>query len=170
MDNFRDGSGFDPLGYAIASTPRRSDEPEPRFTTAMRLPPLPEHSTDRVSITLQQLQQFYAHPIRTLLRKRAEIDPWRTEEPADEIPPTELDGLQRWHIGNRMLRAHLAGADLTQLAAVELRRGELPPPGNWVTACSATSPTPSVARNSRRTGGPGARRHPGSSAPKSATT
>ncbi|WP_051214889.1 exodeoxyribonuclease V subunit gamma [Granulicoccus phenolivorans] len=126
MDNFRDGSGFDPLGYAIASTPRRSDEPEPRFTTAMRLPPLPEHSTDRVSITLQQLQQFYAHPIRTLLRKRAEIDPWRTEEPADEIP-TELDGLQRWHIGNRMLRAHLAGADLTQLAAVELRRGELPP-------------------------------------------
>lgn len=125
-DNFAERPGFDPIGYATATAPRTTAVAAPVFTTAMRLPPLPEHITDPVVVTLQELQDFYSAPIRTLLRRRADIDPWSPDEPSDEIP-AQLDGLQRWKVGDRMLRAHLGGADLTRLSAVELRRGELPP-------------------------------------------
>ena len=46
--------------------------------------------------------------------------------PADALP-VALDALQRWAVGDRLLRDRLAGLDLARCRAAEWRRGELPP-------------------------------------------
>ena len=48
------------------------------------------------------------------------------DDPADALP-VELDALQRWAVGDRLLRDRLAGLDLARCRAAEWRRGELPP-------------------------------------------
>ncbi len=78
-------------------------------------------------LELADLIRFFQHPARAYLRNRTGLSRWGEDpEPSDEIP-VELDGLQAWSIGNRMLDLHLQGIDLDQLAAAEWRRGTLPP-------------------------------------------
>ena len=51
------------------------------------------------------------NPVRAFLRERLGISLFeRTRELEDAIP-IELDGLEQWEVGERMLRARLAGAD-----------------------------------------------------------
>lgn len=76
---------------------------------------------------LADLLRFLGHPLRTLLRDRAGLSSWRDDDDADEQIPVELDGLERWAIGDRLLRQHLHGQGLDQLVASEWRRGTLPP-------------------------------------------
>ena len=92
------------------------------------LPPLPELSGEHTEIALSDLLAFFAHPARAFLRRRAGLYPTDEEDEAqlDEMP-LQLDGLQQWQIGDRMLRAHLAGTPLADLRMPELLRGELPP-------------------------------------------
>jgi len=47
-------------------------------------------------------------------------------EPADALT-IELDALEQWAVGNRLLAARLAGADADRSVAAEWRRGTLPP-------------------------------------------
>ena len=51
----------------------------------------------------------------------------RDDDPADALP-VALDALERWAVGDRLLRDRLAGAGRRPAAApAEWRRGELPP-------------------------------------------
>jgi exodeoxyribonuclease V gamma subunit len=78
-------------------------------------------------VELAELVRFFRHPVRALLRTRANVSLYPEEEaPAAEIP-VDLVGLQRWAVGERMLRLNLQGAELDVLQAAEWRRGELPP-------------------------------------------
>ena len=87
---------------------------------------LPEYQLPDL-IELADLIRFFQHPARAYLRNRTGLSRWGEDpEPSDEIP-VELDGLQAWSIGDRMLGRHLQGIDLDQLAAAEWRRGTLPP-------------------------------------------
>ncbi len=114
---------FDPvsLGGAVAlSGPRRALRP---FLTG-GLPPV----TGDV-VQLDSLVRFVEHPVKAFLRERLG---WFAGNAADEVNdslPIDLDPLERWEVGDRLLAARLAGADLGAAVGAELARGILPPGG-----------------------------------------
>ena len=62
-------------------------------------------------VSLQDLRDFVAHPVRAFLRGRLDVAaPFEPDELADAIPVT-LDSLEKWQIGDRLLRELLAGQD-----------------------------------------------------------
>jgi exodeoxyribonuclease V gamma subunit len=112
---------FDPLGYAgaVAAAGERT-EPAPFLAE-----PLPSEPAD--DITLVELTSLLEHPARGFLRQRLQVGvSWAEEEPSDTLP-IELDNLEVWGVGTRVLADRLAGLDPAACMAVELRRGDLPP-------------------------------------------
>ena len=88
--------------------------------------PLPEVA-DSGLVELTDLLRFFAHPVRALLRERGGLYLREDEEQPDEQIPAALHGLERWSVGDRMLRLHLQGHDLSRLRDAEWRRGAVPP-------------------------------------------
>ncbi len=87
--------------------------------------PLPERQ--RAGRASTSLDRFVRNPVATFLRERLGISLFeRTRELEDAIP-IELNGLAEWEVGERMLRARLAGADWEACRAAEIARGGLPP-------------------------------------------
>ena len=62
-------------------------------------------------VELTDLIRFFAHPVRALLRDRGGLLPAgaTTSSPTSRSRPT-LAGLERWAVGDRLLRLHLQGA------------------------------------------------------------
>ncbi|HVD18213.1 MAG TPA: exodeoxyribonuclease V subunit gamma [Propionibacteriaceae bacterium] len=90
--------------------------------------PLPARADDEL-VTLSDLVRFFNHPIRALMYDRAGLWIGRPDETPDEQIPVSLTGLDRWSIGERLLRQRVAGHELTSLIDAEWRRGYLPPRG-----------------------------------------
>jgi exodeoxyribonuclease V gamma subunit len=89
------------------------------------LPPAPERMRDDVS--LQDLKAFLVHPVRSFLRERLDVStPFEPDELADAIPVT-LDNLEKWQIGDHLLRELLAGQNPVDVMTAEQLRGTLPP-------------------------------------------
>ncbi|MPZ65856.1 MAG: exodeoxyribonuclease V subunit gamma [Pseudonocardiaceae bacterium] len=87
--------------------------------------PLPPSTLDPVR--LDDLARFVEHPARAFLRQRVGITPGSTaDDPTDRLPVV-LDGLAKWHVADRLLRARLAGSDVDRCRQAERRRGTLPP-------------------------------------------
>ncbi|WP_067432552.1 exodeoxyribonuclease V subunit gamma [Nocardioides jensenii] len=87
--------------------------------------PLAARPTDNVS--LADLQQFFTHPARSFLRRRLDVaSPLEAEETRDAIP-IELDGLEKWGVGDRLLGDVLDGLDPVSSMTAEQLRGLLPP-------------------------------------------
>jgi exodeoxyribonuclease V gamma subunit len=93
-------------------------------------PPFLRHplaAPEREAIDLAALVRFVEHPVREFLRARLDV---RLRALGDEVAdglPLDLDGLQKWNIGERMLAARLAGMDVARWEASERARGTLPP-------------------------------------------
>ncbi len=86
------------------------------------LPPLdPERP-----IVLDDLVTFFKNPARALLRTRMGLSSTRDDPDANRLPLVP-DGLQRWKLGDRLLRDALAGRSLGQAIDAERRRGDVPP-------------------------------------------
>jgi exodeoxyribonuclease V gamma subunit len=86
------------------------------------LPPLHEPVLE-----LDHLVRFVEHPVRAFLRRRLGLylsD--GTDELVDALP-IELDALEKWGVGDRLLQACLAGTDPGAAADAERARGFLPP-------------------------------------------
>jgi exodeoxyribonuclease V gamma subunit len=117
------GFSFDPGALrAVRAATRTRTPPVDRFTLDP-LPRLPETGL----VELADLLRFFAHPVRALLRDRAGLSVRGTDEQPDEQIPAQLRGLDRWAVGDRMLRLHLQGHDLSRLRDAEWRRGAIPP-------------------------------------------
>ncbi len=87
--------------------------------------PLAERASAEVS--LADLKAFFVHPVRSFLRGRLEVGvPLEPDEIGDAIP-VELDNLQKWGVGDRLLTALLAGEDAEAVMTAEQLRGTLPP-------------------------------------------
>ncbi len=112
---------YDPSALAGALAQAR-ERTEPVPVAAHRLPPLPTQE-----VALEDLLRFLDNPARAFLRSRLGMVLPEVPEPRGEGIPIELDGLQRWDIGERMLQAVLAGQDPGQTVDAERWRGALPP-------------------------------------------
>ncbi|WP_210503372.1 exodeoxyribonuclease V subunit gamma [Nocardioides xinjiangensis] len=88
---------------------------------------LPAPAGDDTEVALADLHEFFAHPVRSFLRRRLRVStPLAADELSDAVP-IELDGLERWDVGDRLIRDVLAGADPAQAMTAEQLRGLLPP-------------------------------------------
>jgi exodeoxyribonuclease V gamma subunit len=122
---------FDGAALAGARASARPRTPAPPLVTG----PLPPRPAGDVS--LADLRAFLVHPVRGFVRGRLDVSvPFSPDELGDAIP-IELDALESWAIGDRLLReAVLAGDGTDGLGAedamdaamtAELLRGTLPP-------------------------------------------
>jgi exodeoxyribonuclease V gamma subunit len=143
-----DGRNFTP-GHLIAERPWSFDAVTLEGARALageRTPPapflaatLPPKPTD--VIELDQLVRFVEHPVRAFLRQRLGISlgDWSVDL-ADALP-VDLDGLESWQVGDRILQARLAGAGMDACIAAELARGQLPPGALSESALARMRPT-----------------------------
>jgi len=126
--NFDDGAlvpgttwSFDPVtleGARALSAPRSGRAP----FLALPLPP----RAGRV-VELEDLVRFVEHPVRAFLRQRLGISLRGGADEVQDALLVELDGLERWGVGQRLLEALLAGVDGNTAIKAEIARGTLPP-------------------------------------------
>jgi exodeoxyribonuclease V gamma subunit len=112
---------FDPDGLAGARAAAGERQP---VAPLVAHPLAPAPATD---VALDELIRFLQHPIRGFLRQRLGISTWEDDtDPADALS-VDLDALQAWAVGDRVLRSRLGGMSTETCVEIEHRRGELPP-------------------------------------------
>jgi exodeoxyribonuclease V gamma subunit len=78
-------------------------------------------------VSLADLKAFLGHPVRAFLRERLDVaTPFEPDDLADAIP-VALDSLEKWQVGDRLLRELLAGHDAVAVMTAEQLSGTLPP-------------------------------------------
>lgn len=113
---------FDPAALAGAqATAKPVAVAEPRFLDR----PLEPVTNDEV--TLPDLVAFLAHPVKAFLRQRLDVSVLSEDDPVADDVPIELNALEKWGVGDRILRDALAGADPGEAVQAEYRRGLVPP-------------------------------------------
>jgi len=78
-------------------------------------------------VELNKLVAFLVHPTKAFLAQRLGVRVPTREQALTDALRAELDPLEKWDVGDRMLTARLAGVDLADFRRAELRRGTLPP-------------------------------------------
>jgi exodeoxyribonuclease V gamma subunit len=112
---------FDRVELAGAHAAVGGKAPAPPFLPG----PLPPAAG--ATVALDDLVAFLEHPVKQFLRQRVGLPISDADDDAADALPVALDALQRWAVGDRLLRDRLAGVDLDRCRAAEWRRGELPP-------------------------------------------
>ncbi len=112
---------FDPITLEGARALARERPDRPPFLPA----PLPAAPTDLIE--LDALVRFVQHPVNAFLRQRLGINLGDYSDDVLEGVPIELDYLEMWGVGQRLLDARLAGSDQDACIAAEVARGLLPP-------------------------------------------
>jgi exodeoxyribonuclease V gamma subunit len=87
--------------------------------------PLPPQQ--QALVELEDLVRFAGHPVRAFLRQRLGISVGDYADEVADALPVELDALERWGVGQRLLDGVLAGAGIDACIAAEIARGTLPP-------------------------------------------
>ncbi len=150
--NFAEGDPFSfdlaALGGARAS--RGAGPADPRLLRA----PLPATAVEDVA--LADLVAFFEHPGRGFLRDRLQVGVSREAEEVSDRLPIDLDGLEKWSIGDRALAARLAGRPQDAVYTAELLCGDLPPGelGNLALAPIVDQVEGIVAQVAQGPGGP----------------
>ena len=80
-------------------------------------------AAERVVIEVDQLVRFVQHPVRAFLRRRLGVGGTARDDDLEDALSIELDALERWSVGERLLEARLAGADRDAAIAAEIARG-----------------------------------------------
>ncbi|WP_273733019.1 exodeoxyribonuclease V subunit gamma [Mycolicibacterium septicum] len=111
---------FDPtvLTAAQASAGQRADRP-PFF--AHPLPPQPTGD-----VALEDLVTFFKDPVKGFFRALEYTLPWDVDGVSD-VMPVDIDALEEWTVGDRMLNDILRGMTPADAQQAEWRRGTLPP-------------------------------------------
>jgi exodeoxyribonuclease V gamma subunit len=111
---------FDPtaLTAAEAATGKRCT---PKLFIGQLLPAPP-----RDDVALADLLEFFKDPVKGFFRALDYTLPWDVDTVEDAMP-VEVDPLEEWTVGDRMLHDMLRGMDADTAAKFEWRRGTLPP-------------------------------------------
>ena len=110
---------FDPAALAGARAAAGERRPAPGFT---ELPAAPVDDVD-----LDALGAFLRHPVKAFLTQRIGIGLPEEGDEVLDVLPVDLNGLDLWTIGDRLLHDALRGSDLVQARQKEWRRGSMPP-------------------------------------------
>lgn len=94
---------------------------KPPFLTG----PLP--AVGKQMIELDKLEAFVQHPAKAFLRQRLGLILGDYSRDVRNDLPIDLDALEKWGIGNRLLEARLGGGDAQACLEAEIARGILPP-------------------------------------------
>jgi exodeoxyribonuclease V gamma subunit len=78
-------------------------------------------------VELAALISFVENPTRALLRHRLGISVSDYLDEVQDAMPVELDPLEEWGVGQRLLEGVLAGGDRQECMRAEIARGALPP-------------------------------------------
>ena len=78
-------------------------------------------------VDLALLTTFLCRPVQHFLRHRLEVSLLDESEPESDAIPVELDNLEQWSVGDRLLSDLMAGRSRDDALALEWRRGLLPP-------------------------------------------
>ncbi len=113
--------GFDRVTLQGARALGAERTPPPPFLSG----PLPALTTPLVE--LDDLVRFAEHPVRAFLRQRLGIVLGDFSDEVDDALTVELDHLEQWGVGTRLLEGRLAGGDIDACVAAEVARGLLPP-------------------------------------------
>lgn len=116
--------------------------------------PLPAPGPD--DVTLADLSKFFVNPVKGFFTALDVTLPWDVEGVEDAMP-VEIDNLQQWTVGQRLLTDMLAGMDPDRAGQAEWRRGTLPPGRlGWRTASELRDQATELARAALalRTGNP----------------
>ena len=119
-------ASFDRASLAGAVATTRPRTPRPPLLTSP-LPPPPAADDGSRDVALADLKAFLVHPVRAFLRQRLDVGVARDHDALDDALPVEVDNLQKWAVGNRVLERALAGADREGVFLAEQLRGDLPP-------------------------------------------
>jgi exodeoxyribonuclease V gamma subunit len=111
---------FDPA-VVVAVRAALGDRPQP---TPFFSAPLPEPARGDVSVA--ELLTFFKDPVRGFFRALDFTLPWDVDGVRDAMP-VEVDALEEWGVGDRMLGDMLRGMHPDDAAHAEWRRGALPP-------------------------------------------
>ena len=106
------------LDTATSMTGRRA--PQPPFVSG----PLPDAGGDDVA--LADLITFFKNPVKGFFRALDYTLPWDVDGVSD-VMPVEINALQEWTVGDRMLRDIMRGMTPQDAQQAEWRRGTLPP-------------------------------------------
>jgi exodeoxyribonuclease V gamma subunit len=127
-DNFTAGAlvpdtrwGFDPSSLAGAKALSGPRDPAPPFLSE----PLP--AAPGTQVELEELIAFAERPVRAFLRQRLGVSTSDRDDEIEDGLPVELDGLERWRIGQRVLDGMLTGIESRVCFDAERARGALPP-------------------------------------------
>ena len=110
---------FDPTALAAAEAATGQRCTPAAFLTGP-LPALPE--TD---VALTDLLDFFKDPVKGFFRALDYTLPWDVDATEDKMP-VEIDPLEQWDVGDRMLHDMLRGMDRQVAVDTEWRRGTLP--------------------------------------------
>ena len=115
---------FDRFALAGASA-ARSDRTVPGVLVPS---PLPAPSGPPADLSLADLQEFFAHPVRGFFRRLRISRSYDADEVKDAIP-ISLDALEKWAVGDRLITNVMTGAHPQAAMLVEQLSGTLPPGG-----------------------------------------
>lgn len=131
-------TSFDRAGLEGARAVVGERSPRPSFLDS----PLPEGSADvdagttglagaagldGTVVTLEAMQAFFTSPVKGFLRQGLGAGLPREHDAVEDRMPVELDNLERWALGDRILARAIAGQDPQSVFDAELTRGLLPP-------------------------------------------
>ena len=78
-------------------------------------------------VELPDVVRFVEHPVRAFMRQRLGISLYSAADEIEDELSVELNGLQRWGVGQRLLEARLRGIEERTAILAEIARGTLPP-------------------------------------------
>ncbi|HZI39310.1 MAG TPA: exodeoxyribonuclease V subunit gamma, partial [Acidimicrobiia bacterium] len=89
--------------------------------------PAPLPAVRGEAVELENLVRFVQHPVKAFLRQRLGVSLSEDADDASDALPVELDALEQWAVGDRLLSGRLAGDERDACVAAERARGTLPP-------------------------------------------
>jgi exodeoxyribonuclease V gamma subunit len=112
---------FDPHSYhgAVAAAGQRRD-PSPLLSGSLP-------AVELADVALEDLAALLVHPAEGFLRQRLGLSAMERSDDLNDALPLDLDPLERWQVGDRVLRERLAGLQASEVALAESASGVLPP-------------------------------------------
>jgi exodeoxyribonuclease V gamma subunit len=111
---------FDPTVLRAARVALGERTDRPKFF-AEPLPPPPPYD-----VVLEDLVTFFKDPVKGFFRALEYTLPWDVDGVEDAMP-VDINALEEWTVGDRMLNDVLRGMSTEQAQQAEWRRGTLPP-------------------------------------------